>query len=57
MIPQLILIVLWSLNLGLAIKDHGIPKAGKSNAWYPVISIIITGTILYYGGFFNPLFK
>jgi LPXTG-motif cell wall-anchored protein len=57
MIPQLILIVLWSLNLGLMINDHGKPKTGNQNAWVTVVAIIVTGTILYFGGFFNPLFK
>lgn len=57
MIPQLILIVLWSLGLGIAIAEHGHAKTKSHNAWTTVIGTIITALILYYGGFWQPLTK
>jgi len=54
--PQIILIIIWGLSLGLSIEKHGKP-VGNTNAWISLISISLTGSILWWGGFWDPLFK
>jgi len=55
MIPQLIYIALVLVSFGINLAEHGKPRTGKYNAWISFFSLIIAMTILYYGGFFNPL--
>jgi len=57
MLPQLIIIMLWMLGLGIMMSKHGRPKKGNENAWAHLISIVITAAILCWGGFFDVFFK
>ncbi|MFP4365489.1 MAG: hypothetical protein ACLFQA_00210 [Bacteroidales bacterium] len=53
MAAQIIIIVLLSLNLGIAIAEHGEPRTGKENAWHMIIGTVIWVLLLWWGGFFN----
>jgi len=60
MIPQIIVLVLWVINLILTAKNHGKYKSKwgkKNNIWLTSMSILITASILYWGGFFNVFLK
>ena len=50
---QIIMIVMLAMSLGIAIAEHGKPKAGKHNAWVAIISTVIIAAILIMGGFFS----
>lgn len=52
-IPQILMIVLISINLLLAAKDHGKPKEGNNNFWVAFLSAVIIIPILIWGGFFK----
>jgi hypothetical protein len=51
-IPQMILIILWSISLGLAMSQHGKPKEGRNNCFITMCSFSIELGLLYCGGFF-----
>ena len=56
MISQIIVLVLWSMRLGVTISKHGQVKSEeKHNVWRIIIGIAIAATILYYGGFWDKL--
>ena len=57
MIPQLIMIVLMSLGLGVHMVKHGEEKDSKYNFFWRLIAVAISLSILYSGGFFNVLNK
>lgn len=52
-IPQIIMIILFAMDLGLNLAKHGENKEGKYNFWIALISVIIEFFILYCGGFFS----
>lgn len=56
MAPQIILIAMFSADLGITIAMHGKPR-DKFNALTTLIAIMIHFTILYFGGFWEPLIK
>ena len=54
--PQIIIIVLYALSLGMYIAKHKEKKEGSMatyNAWTAAFTAIITLGLLYWGGFFN----
>jgi len=51
--PQIILIILYCLSLGIAMSKHGQPEEGKYNFFYNLISTGIMIGLLIWGGFFN----
>lgn len=53
--PQIILLLLFMLGLGVSLANHGKPR-GNENVWITLISDVIVLSILWWGGFFNPLF-
>jgi hypothetical protein len=55
--PQITVIVLLILGLGVAIGTHGNPKEGNKSFWETFINSFITTALLYWGGFFDVLFK
>lgn len=57
MIPQIIYICLFLVNLMLSSHLHGKEKKGKHSVWPTIISAAIIIPLLYLGGFFDPLFK
>ena len=52
-IPQVLLIVLWTLGLIISIVKHGQPTGDEYNAYFRFIAICIQWAILYAGGFFG----
>jgi hypothetical protein len=56
MIPQLIIIALEMIGLGIDISRHGeTKKESKHNAWVTLTAKVILWGILYYGGFWTGL--
>jgi high-affinity Fe2+/Pb2+ permease len=51
--PQITLIVLWALNIGMTMREHGKSKIEKANVWTTLFSLAIVATLLYYGGFWG----
>jgi hypothetical protein len=52
-IPQISMVILLALSLGVNLAEHGKPKTGKYNVIYPIISSAILLWILIEGGFFD----
>lgn len=52
-LPQILLIGLYAMSLGISMSDHGKPKTGKENFGYSLIGVILTLGLLYWGGFFS----
>lgn len=57
MIPQLIMIALTLISLGMDIQRNGEPKTGNHNASISFAAMVIYFAILYWGGFFDCFFK
>jgi len=51
--PQITMIALFALSLGIAISDHGKPKQGNTSFWANLIAVGTQGVILTWGGFFK----
>lgn len=51
--PQITLIAILALGLGLALAKHGEPITGKHNFWGTLIGDAILVSILIWGGFFR----
>lgn len=56
-ISVLIFIAITAIDLGMAIQLHGQPKTGVHSAWATLFGTTIMFTLLYFGGFFDSLFK
>lgn len=52
-IPQILIIILFAINLGINIAKHGEDKEEKYNFWSTLIGTLIECFILYCGGFFS----
>lgn len=57
MIPQIILLSMWFLNLLLSSYMHGKPKTGNHSIFDALLGTAIEGTILYFGGFFEVFLR
>lgn len=55
MIPQIIMISIWMIGLGINMSKHGQEKTVKYNAYHFIIAKMVISTILYYAGFWNVL--
>lgn len=51
-IYQVIMIVLWSMSLGISLAKHGKLKEGKVSFWTSLTAVIIEWFLLVKGGFF-----
>jgi uncharacterized membrane protein YoaK (UPF0700 family) len=51
--PQIIVIALFALSLGVAIAEHGKEKKYKFNAMLVVLQEAVVTALLIWGGFFN----
>ena len=51
--PQILMIVLMSMDMLLSIILHGEPKEGKYDAGVTLITVFLYIAILYAGGFWN----
>jgi hypothetical protein len=56
MLPQICYLLLVALGIGIALSEHGKPKEGKHNFLTHLIGVSVGLAILYWGGFFDPLF-
>jgi len=52
MIPQILLLALMCLNLGLALGKHGQPR-GNVNFGGALIDAVVLTALLWWGGFFD----
>lgn len=52
-IPQIIILLLYGINIGATGIQHGEPKTGKENFWATLISTAINAAILWWGGFWE----
>ena len=52
-IPQIIMIIVFGLNLGISIAKNGEPREDTYNFWITLIGTIINVGLLYWGGFFS----
>ena len=55
--PQIVLIVLVAIGMGIEMTKDGQPKTGNHSFVYGSIGNLITLTLLYFGGFFDCFFK
>lgn len=51
--PQIIMIVLLAMSLGLSLANHGKQKEGKHNFFLDIFASGISFGLLYWGGFFK----
>ena len=52
-IPQILIIILYGINLLLYAHDHGKPKEGYTNFWSGLIGTCISVGLMWWGGFFG----
>lgn len=57
MIPQIIYIVIIFIGLLCEAYLHGEKRKDSYNIFIRLVSVAIWTGILYWGGFFNPMFK
>lgn len=57
MVPQIIYMILLVINLVLIGKNHNKPKEGKYNMWTSLLALACGVLLIWWGGFFDPLFK
>jgi len=53
MIPQVIILAIIFMGLGLDLANHGLPKDGKYNFFSSLIASSVFLICLYWGGFFD----
>ena len=53
-IPQILVLMLYLLSVGISIANHGKPKQGTESAVISAIAATIILALLYWGGFFTP---
>lgn len=51
--PQIIVIGLWALSVGLTWAKHGTPETGNHNAFLSILSVAIMAGLLWWGGFWS----
>jgi hypothetical protein len=51
-IPQIIVIILFGLSIGIDLAKHGQRKVGSYNLWHTLIATAIWVGLLIWGGFF-----
>jgi hypothetical protein len=54
--PQLIYLALTFIGLGILLTQFGERKTG-THGWGEIFATIVVLGLLYWGGFFDPLFK
>lgn len=52
-IPQILMIAIYMLSLGMHLAGHGKPRAGAYNFWSALIATAIVFALLIWGGFFK----
>ena len=54
MTPQIVMLVIMVLEIGLALGKHGEPRTPHNVGWV-VVSMGVLSTVLWWGGFWEPL--
>lgn len=57
MTPQIIYIALILINIYFAGLYHDKPKEGNHDAFITILRMILMTSLLFWGGFFDKLFK
>lgn len=52
-VPQIIILVLYVLTIGISLAEHGKEKKGKESFFTTAIGVSIQMALLYWGGFFS----
>ncbi len=52
-IPQIIMLIMYAMSLGIDLAKHGEPREGKYNAVSGLIGVAIGLALLWWGGFFS----
>lgn len=52
-VPQIIMVCLYTINIGISMAKHGEPQDGIYNAWTSIFSSIVVMGLLWWGGFFG----
>jgi hypothetical protein len=55
-VPQIIMIVLFAMNIAITATKHGEPKTGTYDFGAAIMRLIVWVPLLYFGGFWAPLF-
>ena len=53
--PQIVIVVLYAMGLGIHLAKHGEPTNVSWNVWHKLISESIGMALLYWGGFFEGM--
>ena len=53
--PQLAVVILMVLGLGISLVQHGDSKTGRESFWTSLVSAAVTIWLLYEGGFFTQV--
>jgi hypothetical protein len=56
-LPQFIMLVLVFLSLGMSSERSGKERTGTNNFWVDLIAMVISQSILYWGGFYDKLLR
>ena len=51
--PQIIIITLLAMGVGIDLVKHGEPKTGSHNVWITIADAVLTLSLLKWGGFFG----
>jgi succinate dehydrogenase/fumarate reductase cytochrome b subunit len=52
-IPQIIILSLYILSLGIHLAKHGTKRTGTYSFWGSLVTVIVLFALLYWGGFFG----
>jgi hypothetical protein len=52
-IPQILMIIFYTLNLGVNLAHHGEPSLVKYNFWSSLLVAVVVFALLWWGGFFG----
>lgn len=56
MLPQIVMLALLFIGIGIGLSDHGKPKTGENSFWSVLIGQVLLFSILWWGGFFDNIF-
>ena len=56
MAPQIIILVWFTLEMGMVLAKHGQPKGGRWSFWSHLFAIGALLNLMWWGGFFEPWF-
>lgn len=51
--PQIAVITICAMGIGISLEQHGKPKEGVENVWTTIIATAVFMALLWAGGFFG----